>query len=72
MTNLKIKVPNSHLIISDFDAFISTVPGINAPIVSCKGEKSEEKNDYDTYLVKRGEADIFFPVNFQFARYMHK
>jgi hypothetical protein len=37
MKNLNKKIPNAHLIISDFDSLISPVPGINAPIVSEKG-----------------------------------
>ena len=49
---------------SDFDSLASSISGINAPIVSRKGEKSADKKDYSTYLVDRGEADIFFPVNF--------
>jgi hypothetical protein len=34
-------MPNCHVVISDFDQLITTVPGINAPIVSKKGFKSE-------------------------------
>jgi hypothetical protein len=47
-------MPQSHLLISDFDHLVTSVPGINAPIVSSKGFKSEEKKDYDNYLVQRG------------------
>lgn len=60
------------MIISDFDDLISQIEGVNAPIVSKKGEKSHDKEDYQTYLVDRGEADIFFPVDFHFLRVMHK
>ena len=72
MENLEKKAPNVHLIVSDFDSLVSSIPGKNAPIVSTKGEKSQEKKDFDTYLVERGEADIFFPVDFHFLRVMHK
>jgi len=65
-------MPNCHFVISDFDHLITSVPGINAPIVSRKGFKSQEKKDFDTYLIERGEADIFFPVNFQLLAEMHK
>lgn len=64
-------MPRSHLVISDFDELISPVPGLNAPIVSKKGFKSEEKQDYPSYLVRRGEADIFFPVDFNVLQLMH-
>lgn len=41
---------------ADFDNLGSKVEGINAPIVSKKLEKSHEKFDFDSYLVKRGEV----------------
>ena len=66
------KVPNVHMVVSDFDSLVSSIPGINAPIVSRKGEKSQEKHDFENYLVERGEADIFFPVDFHFLRVLHK
>jgi hypothetical protein len=59
------------MVISDFDKLVTSVPGINAPIVSKKGLRSEEKVDYNSYLVDRGEADIFFPVNFNLLQAMH-
>lgn len=64
-------MPRCHLVISDFDHLVTPIPGINAPIVSKKGFKSEEKKDYDSYLVERGEADIFFPVDFRLLAKMH-
>ena len=71
LRRIKQNIPKSHLVISDFDKLISPVSGINAPIVSKKGFKSEEKQDYSSYLVKRGEADIFFPVDFSMLQLMH-
>jgi hypothetical protein len=71
LKRIKQNIPKSHLVISDFDKLISPVSGINAPIVSKKGFKSEEKQDYSSYLVKRGEADIFFPVDFSMLQLMH-
>ena len=56
---------------SDFDSLISPISGINAPIVSEKGQQSPQKKDYSTYLVDRGTADIFFPVDFHFLKYLH-
>lgn len=71
LKRIKQNIPKSHLVVSDFDKLISPVSGINAPIVSKKGFKSEEKQDYSSYLVKRGEADIFFPVDFSMLQLMH-
>ena len=71
LKRIKQNIPKSHLVVSDFDKLISPVSGINAPIVSKKGFKSEEKQDYSSYLVKRGEADIFFPVDFSMLELMH-
>jgi hypothetical protein len=64
-------IPHCHLLISDFDQLVTPIAGINAPIVSRKGFKSEEKIDFDTYLVARGEADIFFPIDFKLLSKMH-
>jgi hypothetical protein len=72
MKNIKKNIPNNHLVISDFDFLATSVPGINAPIVSRKGLKSSDKKDYDTYLVQRGEADIFFPIDFNFLQLIYK
>jgi hypothetical protein len=58
---------NHHLIIADFDMLkgsSSAKIGINAPVVSQKLTGSHEKRDFENYLVKRGEADIFFPTDF--------
>ena len=65
-------MPNCNFVISDFDHLITSVPGLNAPIVSRKGFKSEEKKDYNTYLIERGEAEIFFPVDFNLLAQMHR
>ncbi|KRX04263.1 hypothetical protein PPERSA_11387 [Pseudocohnilembus persalinus] len=68
-------IPNHHLIVADFDLLRnseSALQGINAPIVSKKGAKSHEKQDYKDYLVKRGEADIFFPTDFRLLQSMYK
>jgi hypothetical protein len=44
---------------------------INAPIVSKKLKKAHEKKDFDSYLVDQGEADIFFPTNFELLKKMY-
>lgn len=71
LKKMKKNMPNCHLLISDFDHLVTPIPGINAPIVSRKGFKSEEKFDYNTYLVERGDADIFFPIDFKLLSKMH-
>lgn len=38
LRRLKFSIPNSHVIISDFDALPSQIAGVNAPIVSHKGK----------------------------------
>lgn len=40
LKKMKKNVPNCHLVLSDFDKLITPVSGINAPIVSKKGFKS--------------------------------
>ena len=65
-------MPKCHFVISDFDHLVTNVEGIGAPIVSKKLFKSDEKMDFDSYLVRRGEADIFFPVNFSLLSKMHQ
>ncbi len=56
LKNIKKNIPNHHLIIADFDRLASKIKGINAPIVSKKGEKSHEKVDFNSYLVNTGEV----------------
>jgi hypothetical protein len=41
MKRIKKNMPQTHLVISDFDKLVTSVSGINAPIVSKKGVKSE-------------------------------
>ena len=75
LKNIHKVVPNHHLILADFDMLqnsVSARQGINSPIVSRKLEKSAEKHDFDSYLVKRGEADIFFPSDFRYLRHAYK
>ena len=41
LNKMKRNIPKSHLVISDFDHLVTPVPGVNAPIVSRKGFKSD-------------------------------
>ncbi len=40
LKQLAQNIPHSHIIIADYDDLISSIPGINSPIVSKKGLKS--------------------------------
>lgn len=58
-------LPAHHLICADFTMLPATdiqIPGTNAPIVSSTVDGRNE--DYSTYLLPAGTADIFFPSNF--------
>lgn len=73
LDNLKKNTPNAHLILADFDLLQSSKSskiGLMAPTVSKKLEGSDEKFDFEDYLVPRGEADIFFPTDFRLIREM--
>ena len=75
MKNLHKVLPNAHYVMSDFDLLRdspSSLEGFNAPTVSTKLEESEAKKDYDSYLVDRGAADIFFPTDFRLLRLMYQ
>jgi hypothetical protein len=41
LKKMKKNIPNCHLVLSDFDKLVTPVSGINAPIVSKKGFKSQ-------------------------------
>lgn len=61
---LHAMLPNHTLLAADFDALPDVVvPGRNAPLVSGR-QGPGVTVDYDTVLVPWGEADIFFPTDF--------
>ena len=62
------------MVVADFDMLNNqyTPSGLGAPIVSTKGRKPHEKKDFSDYLVERGQADIFFPTNFAFMKFLHR
>eukprot|EP01017_Pseudomicrothorax_dubius_P027994 TRINITY_DN3286_c0_g2_i1.p1 TRINITY_DN3286_c0_g2~~TRINITY_DN3286_c0_g2_i1.p1 ORF type:complete len:322 (-),score=67.25 TRINITY_DN3286_c0_g2_i1:715-1680(-) len=73
--NIHSLFPQHHYVIADFDFLrgaTSALAGVNAPVVSFKLAGSAEKHDYDSYLVPRGAADIFFPTNFYLLRALYK
>ena len=60
---------------ADFDSLASSTSrhlGLNAPIVSRKGEDSHNHTDFDSYLLPPGQADIFFPTDFHLLKQMYK
>ncbi|KAL4445616.1 hypothetical protein ABPG74_006167 [Tetrahymena malaccensis] len=75
LKHINSNIPNHNVIFADFDMLKtaeSAKMGINAPIVSQKLSKSHEKKDFSTYLVQRGQADIFFPTDFRLLSHLYK
>ena len=61
---IKSSLPNARLIIGDFSELPNTIDmGVNSPVVQRR--LNQETITCSTYLVKRGQCDIFFPTNFQ-------
>jgi hypothetical protein len=59
--------PRHQLLLADFDALPTSVPGRNAPVVSGPG-----KLDYNSYLIGMGSADIFFPTDFSLMQTIYR
>lgn len=75
LRKLNSTIPRANYIFSDFDLLRESpfsLAGVNAPTVSTKLENSSEKKDYDSYLVDRGAADIFFPTDFRLLKLMYE
>jgi len=69
--NLKRVAPNHSLIMADFDSFImprGCIQGANAPLVS---QKVGDAKNFDSYLIPRGHADIYFPSDFFFLQHAY-
>jgi len=68
-------VPNHSLILADFDSFMmprsGVIKGINAPVVTHKLKDPTDWQTYDSYLCKRGHADICFPTDFYFLQHAY-
>jgi hypothetical protein len=64
MENLCVSLPKARLIFADFSELPNTVPmGVCSPVVQCR--LGRETITCSTYLVKRGQCDIFFPTQFE-------
>mmetsp|Transcript_13853 Transcript_13853/g.23626 ORF Transcript_13853/g.23626 Transcript_13853/m.23626 type:complete len:325 (+) Transcript_13853:229-1203(+) len=70
-------IPNHQIILADFDCFLTStsygeLKGINQPIITNKLEGPTKWQEYDTYLIERGAADICFPSDFQFLQHAYE
>ena len=75
MNHLKTYIPDHSIIIADFDSFImpkNSIRGINAPLVTHKLKDPTQWKTYESYLIPRGDADICFPVDFNFLKYAYE
>lgn len=74
LKHIKKYFTNPSLLVGDFDMLNNqfTSKAINCPIVSKKLQKPHEKSDFESYIVERGSADIFFPTDFRFLQYLAK
>jgi len=61
--------PQHRLILADFDSLPDTIEGKNAPVVQTRLDN--ETIACSTYLLKKGEYDIFFPTNFELLSKMY-
>lgn len=69
MKNIHNYIPNCHFILADFDFLPDvSIPGINAPIVTTKGELPHEKEDFNSITDSKGNVDILFPTDFRLLR----
>lgn len=62
-------IPNHQLILADFDCFWEpmkkdSIKGLNAPLVSHKMCIPTEVEIFNTLMIERGQADIYFPSDF--------
>ncbi|WWC66472.1 uncharacterized protein I206_100374 [Kwoniella pini CBS 10737] len=66
LENLRKLLPNHRLLISDFDFLPDSVKGRNGPVVQTR--YGDSMIPCETFLVKQGYFDIFFPTNFELLR----
>ena len=64
LERLQRKLPNHHLLIADFAELTDTVPGRNGPVVQTR--YGGRMVPCETFLVKQGYFDIFFPTGESF------
>ncbi|WWC58510.1 uncharacterized protein I303_101053 [Kwoniella dejecticola CBS 10117] len=66
LETLRKLLPNHRLLISDFDVLPDAVEGRNGPVVQTRYGGS--MIPCETFLVKQGYFDIFFPTDFELLR----
>ena len=77
ITKINKIIPNHQLILADFDCFLTStnyrgLKGMNQPVVTNKLEDPTKWQEYDTYLIPRGDADICFPTDFLYLQHAYK
>ena len=73
LKNISANVPSHTLLLMDFSSLPDVqVPGMNAPLIS--NTVDGRANDFASYFVPVGAADIFFPTDFDAlsSMYMHQ
>ena len=70
LTVLRDKFPRHRLLLSDFSSLPDTIPGHNAPVVQTR--LGNRMVPCQTFLVKPGYFDIFFPTQFKLLRDMYE
>lgn len=69
LEKLKDQLPNHRLLISDFDSLPETVEGRMGPVVQTR--YGDSMVPCETFLVKQGYFDIFFPTDFEVLKEMY-
>ncbi|CAG8537849.1 3578_t:CDS:2 [Ambispora gerdemannii] len=62
--------PRHRLLISDFFKLPETIPGVDAPVVQTRFERTMVP--CSTYMVQPGYFDIFFPTNFELLKNIYQ
>ena len=70
LRTLRNHFPRHRLLLSDFSSLPDAIPGINAPVVQTRYQKTTIPTS--TLLVRPGSFDIFFPTNFEQLRDMYE
>ncbi|CAK9781435.1 DUF185-domain-containing protein [Cutaneotrichosporon oleaginosum] len=66
LERLRDQLPNHRLLVADFDTLPDAVPGRNGPVVQTR--YGGTMVPCETFLVKQGYFDIFFPTDFELLR----
>ncbi|ORY29015.1 S-adenosyl-L-methionine-dependent methyltransferase [Naematelia encephala] len=66
LEQLRHRLPNHRLLLSDFDSLPDALKGRNGPVVQTRYQGT--MIPCETFLVKQGYFDIFFPTDFRLLR----